>query len=55
MRSGATCSAGQAKKDWGRCWECVVDILEFIEDCGDHIYAVSENPIKGFASTSQNT
>ena len=24
MSSGATCSAGRAKKDWGRCWEGVV-------------------------------
>ena len=24
MRSGATCSAGRAKKAWGRCWEGVV-------------------------------
>jgi len=24
MSSGATCSAGRAKKDWGRCWERVV-------------------------------
>jgi len=24
MSSGATCSAGRAKKDWGRCWVVVV-------------------------------
>jgi hypothetical protein len=24
MSSGATCSAGRQKKDWGRCWEGVV-------------------------------
>ena len=24
MSSGATCLAGRAKKDWGRCWEGVV-------------------------------
>ena len=24
LSSGATCSAGRAKKDWGRCWEGVV-------------------------------
>jgi len=24
MSSGATCSAGREKKDWGRCWEGVV-------------------------------
>jgi hypothetical protein len=24
MSSGATSSAGRAKKDWGRCWEGVV-------------------------------
>ena len=24
MSSGATCSAGRQKKDWGRCWEGLV-------------------------------
>jgi len=37
MSSGATCSAGRAKKDWGRCWEGVVAMgvaLGWVEGSG---------------------
>ena len=34
MGSGAACSAGRAKKDWGRCWESGVAMGGWVEAIG---------------------
>ena len=37
MRSGATSSAGRAKKDWGRCWEDLVAMGVALDEDADGI------------------
>ena len=37
MNLGATCSAGRAKKDWGRCWEDLVAMGVALDEDADGI------------------